>query len=175
MSLYTAEDNECQGCELTENLDILRQIDFFSGLPIEKLKVFAYLCNREVFQAGDELFAQGEDDGQAIHILSGSVELVREENGQTRTIKTLHGGDFIGGLSLLSPMPRLYSLKAKQEVVCLLMTREKFAKALAQFPELTPRIFKAVVEGIRAWDKGFLKSDTDNCAACQSWLGISLL
>lgn len=175
MNSFTAGDESCQSCEFTENLDVLRQIDFFSSLPIEKLKIFAYLCTREMFQEGDELFTQGEDDGQAFHILSGSVELIREENGQSRTIKTLQGGDFIGGLSLLSPMPRLFSLKAIKEVTCLLMTREKFAKAIEQFPELTPRIFKAVVDGVRAWDKGFLKSDTDNCAACQRWLGISLL
>ena len=175
MSSFTAGDETCQGCEFTENLDVLRQIDFFSGLPIEKLKVFAYLCTREVFQEGDELFTQGEDDGQAFHILSGSVEMIHEDNGQTRIIKTLQKDDFIGGMSLLSPMPRLYSLKAKQEVVCLLMTRAKFSKALEQFPELMPRIFKAVVDGIRAWDKGFLKSDTGGCSACERWLGISLL
>ena len=54
----SAADNKTGGsCEFQENLEILRQIDFFAGLPIETLKIFAYLCSREKYQAGDYLFA----------------------------------------------------------------------------------------------------------------------
>ena len=39
-------------CEFQDNLNLLRQTYFFSGLPLETLKVFAYLCDREKFRSG---------------------------------------------------------------------------------------------------------------------------
>ena len=43
------ENSLSPSSEYQENLDILRQTYFFSGLPLESLKVFAYLCTREKF------------------------------------------------------------------------------------------------------------------------------
>jgi CRP/FNR family transcriptional regulator, cyclic AMP receptor protein len=42
-------------CEFQENLATLREIDFFSELPLDLLKVIAYLCSREKYQEGDFL------------------------------------------------------------------------------------------------------------------------
>ena len=72
-------DKLTAGCELDQNLELLRQTYLFSGIPLETLKVFAYLCSREKFQEGEYLFRQGEDDGQAFYIISGHAVLEREE------------------------------------------------------------------------------------------------
>ena len=61
--------------ELQENINLLRQIDFFSSLQLEALKVIAYLCDRESFEPGDELISQDEDGGRAFYILSGQRDL----------------------------------------------------------------------------------------------------
>lgn len=140
-------------CELTENLEILRQIDFFSGFPLEKLKVMAYLCTRETYEPGDSLFDQNEDDGQAFYIISGELELHHQENGRVETIDRFETGELLGGLALLGSMRRLFSLKAATETTCLVLTREKFVKALEQFPDLVPRLLKVVVGRIRNWEK----------------------
>ena len=153
MSSFTAEDSSCASCELQMNLDLLRQIDFFSSIPIEKMKVFAYLCKRERFAIDEEIFTQGEDDGQALLILSGRARLTREQNGGTMEIRTYREGEFIGGLGLLGPMPRLFSLHAATDLECLVLTREKFQRVLTQMPELAARIFKTLVERLRVWDE----------------------
>jgi hypothetical protein len=49
------ESSPIPSCEYQENLDILRQTYFFSGLPLESLKIFAYLCTREKFKEGEVL------------------------------------------------------------------------------------------------------------------------
>ncbi|MBT8407150.1 MAG: cyclic nucleotide-binding domain-containing protein [Deltaproteobacteria bacterium] len=68
--------------EFQENLEILRQMDFFSALSLQALKVFAYLFTREMFKPGDYLFRQDDNDGTAFYILSGTAEVVRkDENG----------------------------------------------------------------------------------------------
>lgn len=162
-------------CEFTQNLEILRQIEFFAGLPMETLKVFAYLLEREAFNAGDYLYHQDDEEGRAFYILKGGLCLVRHIDGQEQMVRHLDEGEFIGGLSLLSPMRHLYSLKAERDTVCLVLTREKFSRAIAQFPELVPRIFKSVADSIRNWDRQRLFEITEKGLILEDMVGISAI
>jgi CRP-like cAMP-binding protein len=169
------ESSLSPSCEYQENLEILRQTYFFSGLTLESLKIFAYLGTREKFREGEFLFRQGEDDGEAFCIISGSAQLERRTDEGSRPIRLYGPGDFIGGLTLLGENRRLYSLRAVQDTVGLVLGREKFAKTLDQFPGQRARIFKAVVDAINGWEEGFLESMPSECAGCTPKLGVSLL
>jgi CRP-like cAMP-binding protein len=153
----------------------LRQTYFFSGIPLEALKVFAYLCTREKFKPGEHLFRQGEDDGQAFYIIEGKAVLEYEKNGETKIIRDIGSGDFMGGLTLVGEMRRLFSLKAAEDTTCLILNRDKFSKTLEQFDDLMPKIFKALVTGIDSWEERFLADRTDQCGDCMEHLGVSLL
>ena len=161
--------------EFQENLDVLRQIYFFSGLPLETLKVFAYLCTRGKFKSGEYLFRQGEDDGQAFYILEGTAVLERAENDNENAVRTCASGEFIGGLILLGKHRRLFSLRADAETNCLILSREKFTKTIEQFPELMPKLLKAVVSGIGNWEERFLSDRAEKCGDCMANLGVSLI
>jgi CRP-like cAMP-binding protein len=169
------ESSPTPSCEYQENLDILRQTYFFSGLPLESLKIFAYLCTRETFREGEFLFRQGEDDGEAFCILSGRAQLERTAEKSTLPIRTYGAGAFIGGLGLIGETRRLYCLRALQETVCLVLNRDKFTKTLDQFPGQRPRIFKAVVAAINDWEESFLADMAEACGGCMHKLGVSLL
>ena len=161
--------------EFDENLRILREIPFFSGISIEALKVLAYLCTREVFKPGEFLFSQNDNDGCAFYILSGSATLVRETDSGELEIRDYKEGDFLGGLVLVGNMRRLFSLRASTETKCIILTREKFSKVMEQFPELTPRILNSLAEGFRVWEERFL-SDADQCReTCRHKIGVSLV
>jgi CRP-like cAMP-binding protein len=162
-------------CEFQQNLEILRQIEFFAGLPMETLKVFAYLCSREMFAAEDYLYHQDDDDGQAVYIISGQMLLIHAADGHEETIRSCQPGEFIGGLSLLASGRRLFALKAGQDTECMVMTREKFAKAIEQFPELVPRILRAVVDSIRSWDQQILFAMQEKGLSLEGTAGISAL
>jgi len=162
-------------CEFQENLNLLRQTYFFSGLPLESLKIFAYLCVRERLAAGEFLFRQGEDDHQAYYIVSGKARLERSESGHANEIREFGAGAFIGGLTLLGETRRLYSLRAVEETVCILLGRDKFTKAVQQFPEQMPRIIRVVVRSINDWEDRFLGELATDCEGCLPRLGVSLL
>ncbi|MFZ7125067.1 MAG: Crp/Fnr family transcriptional regulator [Desulfobacterales bacterium] len=167
-------DASCK-CEYTENLELLRQIDFFSGFPIEKLKIMAYLCTRESFAAEEQLFAQSEDDGQAFFIISGQVELTHERNGAPEVVERFGPGAFLGGLSLLGRMRRLFALKATEKTVCLVMSRDKFVRSIEQFPELVPKLLNAVAERIRSWEKRHLFDMIEKNEPLAGRAGVSIL
>ena len=167
------EDNPSS--ELEQNLEILRQTYFFSGLPLETLKIFAYLCTREKFKQGEYIFRQNEDDGQAFYIISGKAVLERENNSSIKEIRECHSGEFFGGLTLLGEARRLFSLRALEDTICLVLVREKFSKTREQFPAIMPRIFKAVAKNIDAWEERFLADRADLCGQCMANLGVSLI
>jgi CRP-like cAMP-binding protein len=161
--------------EFQENLEILRQIYFFSGLPLETLKIFAYLCTREKFKEGEHIFRQNEDDGLAVYIVEGKGRLERKDNGETIKVRDCGTGEFLGGLTLLGETGRLFSLKSVADTTCLVLSREKFAKTMEQFPGLMMKICKAVAQSIDTWEKRFLTDQGDQCGDCMERLGVTLI
>ena len=124
----SANHNGGPSCELKENIDCLRQISFFAGLSLEAIKVLAYLCIREKFNAGEYLFQTGDDDPQAYFIVDGRAVLEHRGTGAGRNIRAYGPGEFLGGFSLLGRIHRLFSLKAVRDTQCLILNREKFSR-----------------------------------------------
>ena len=168
-------NNSTPSSEFQENLEILRQIHFFSGLPLETLKVFAYLCTRDKFKQDEYIFSQDEDDGQALYIINGQARLERRDNGKTTGVREYTTGEFIGGLTLLGETRRLFSLKSVTETTCLLLSREKFSKTIEQFPKLLAKMCNAVAKSIDIWEERFLLDRADQCGECLNKLGVTLI
>jgi CRP-like cAMP-binding protein len=161
--------------EFQENLNLLRQIDIFSGLPLEAVKVLAYLSSRETFRQGDLLFQQKDDDGRAFYIIAGKANLIYRDNGEDHPIRSYTVGDFFGSLALFGSARRLFSMEAMQDTTCLTITREKFSKTIAQFPDLLPKIIKMIVADIHQWEKQFLAHQDAALEPCLRYVGISLV
>jgi CRP-like cAMP-binding protein len=175
MSSSEEKTDACLSCEFQENLDILRETYFFSALPLEILKVFAYLCTREKFKEGDHLFTEGDYDGQAFYIISGNAHLFYTHGNEERSVREVEPEMFMGGLSLMGKMRRLFSLQATTETVCLVLSREKFTKAMEQFPDQMPKIFNAMVDQICHWEEKLITEIDDTCELCQCRIGVSTL
>jgi CRP-like cAMP-binding protein len=169
------KNNSTPSSEFQENLEILRQIYFFSGLPLETLKVFAYLCTREKFKQDEYIFDQDEDDGQAFYIINGQARLERQDSGKTTEVRKYQPGEFIGGLTLLGETRRLFSLKSVSDTTCLVLSRDKFSKTMEQFPNLLTKICNAVAKSIDLWEERFLSERTDQCGECLNSLGVTLI
>jgi len=175
MNSNSGKNSDSASCEYQENLNILRQIDFFSGLSLEATKVFAYLCSRERFKPEEFLFQQNEEEGRGFYIISGTAGLFHQRNGEEIHIRDYGEGEFIGRLSLTGNIRRLFNLQAVTDVVCLTISQEKFNRALQQFPDQLPKMIRVVVENIYRWEKRFLKEQTGDCRDCMQKIGVSLV
>lgn len=122
-------------CQLDENLDILRQVPAFSGIPIDRLKVYAYLSKRMHFRAGDFVFRQGERGDLGYVVICGKGQVIRELKDHSILLNEFGEGDFFGALVLLSDTARLFSVRAKTDLDCLTIDRGTFQKLFLQFPE----------------------------------------
>ena len=175
MSLNMEENNGCETCEFRDNLKKLREIDFFSQFPLEPLKLLAYLCQREVFQPGDELFTQGEDDGLAFYVFSGTLRAVHDTGEKRLDIRQFAKGDLVGSLAMFGGSPRLYSLVAQTKAECLFITRDKFTRVLDQFPDVKTKVFQGLVKAIRTWDLAALSRLGETSGPPGALAGVSLI
>ena len=180
MSLNSDKDSanhsvDASSSEFQENLATLRQIPFFSKLPLDKLKLLAYLCSQVTFKTDDYLFTQGDDDGQAFYIIEGSAQLIFEREDRSAVVREYGKGVFLGGIALLGKSRRIYSLKAKASTTCLILEREKFIRIIEKFPDLLLPAIQGSIENIHAWEKHFLSHHSKDCQQCCQHLGVSVL
>lgn len=144
--------------ELEKNLEILRNVDVFSGIPLEKLRIYAYLSKRVCYREGDFVFHKGEHDERGYIIVSGKAQIVREDGGESVPLEQLGEGDFFGGLALLADIKRLFSARTVTHVECLTLDRLTFQKLLLQFPAIAIKVLDVMVKRIARMEEKFLDS-----------------
>ncbi len=160
--------------EYQANLEILVQLPLFAGLPIEPLKVLAYLCRRETYKAGEIIFHEHEVDPSAYYLLEGKAVLITESDGEAQYTE-FGERDFIGSMSLYCDLKRLFTLKAQTRVVCMVLSREKFQKVWNAFRKSALRMVQAIFMGVHAWEERLLREHAAGCDHCRQRIGVSLV
>jgi len=150
-------------CELDDNVEWLRKTDVFSSIPLERLRVYALMCNRRRFRRGEFIFRQGQPDDKGYILLSGKVQMVREYENHSVIVHDLEPGAFFGGLALLADIRRLFGARAAADVEVLYIERETFRKILRQFPELTERILDVMIKRIVSMEQKILERHLHEC------------
>lgn len=150
-------------CELDANLDVLRKIPVFSGIPLQRLKLYAYLCKRACYRAGEFIFRQGDADDRGYILLSGSAQIVREYENHSVYLNELRAGEFFGGVALLSDIRRLFSVRATTGVECLTLDRESFRKLLVQFPEVGVKVLDMMIKRIVQMEEKLMQKHVHEC------------
>jgi CRP/FNR family transcriptional regulator, cyclic AMP receptor protein len=160
--------------EYQVNLEILMQLPLFAGIPLEPLKVLAYLCRRETFKAGESIFHEHEVDTNAYYLIEGQAALIMESDGETE-LTEVGEREFIGSMSLFCDMKRLFTLKAKTRVICLVLSRDKFQKIVERFPEVAMKLVQAMLLRVHEWEEQFLREHAQACDDCRKRIGVSLV
>jgi CRP/FNR family transcriptional regulator, cyclic AMP receptor protein len=177
MNSFTEQhEQEPRTSEYKENLEHLRNLSFFSGLTLEPIKVLAYLSRRESFKQEELLIRQGEMSERFYVILSGKVQAIRENSDkEAALLNEFTTGDVLGVLALVGGLKNLFTVKVLDSVTCLVLEREKFKKTVEQFPEITSKVFEAIIRRFVQWEEAFLEELPEGCATCEKKLGITLV
>jgi len=159
--------------EMQQNMELLKEIPFFSALPVKVLKLISFVAVRGNFPAGDHLYEKGDDTDRAYLVLDGSLALTSNGNDENRTvIQRFTGGDFFGSLSLFGYMPALFNLTAETKTTVLTIDRQQFSKFLVQFPEMQILSMKVILKEIHRWERTNI---SESAPSCSTRLGITAL
>ena len=170
MSSYTVENNEVP--EMQQNLELLKEMSFFSHFPGKAMKLLAFLAERAHLAQGDILFEKGDDHGRAYLILSGQLTLLKQCDDEKIVVQHYAEGDFLGSFSLLGAMPALFTLQAATQTTVLTINRKQFSKILEQFPETTKLSLKALLKELHQWER---KNIQQAAPCCLSKSGATVL
>lgn len=122
---------------LEGKLAFLRQLPFFKNTPLETVKLYAYLSNKEHYSAQEPIVVQGEAADRFFLIISGEVAICEEHKGREFYLQTLSGQglNYFGELTLLAEFDWFFSARALTDVTLLSITRDAFKKVMEKFPE----------------------------------------
>jgi len=86
--------------------------------------------------AGEVIIDEG-DEGTGLYLLvSGAVSVTRRDGDEQLLVARLGPGDLLGEISLLMRKPATATVTATENTALLVLSRESFHAAIADFPEL---------------------------------------
>jgi len=88
-------------------LEILEQIDLFSGLPHGHLRRVVDIGVEEQYKGGATIFSEGEPGDKFYLIVEGAVRISRIVPGMgEEALAVLRAGNYFGEMSLIDDLPR---------------------------------------------------------------------
>jgi CRP-like cAMP-binding protein len=141
------DNPECPTCRIQEALSLLQRLQIFKGMPLEILKLCAYLSTQERYQADEPILLQGEASDRFFMIMEGEVDIC-EQHGQTHYLmQQLSAKEFnyFGELALIARFKWFFSAWARTDVTLLSLSREAFQKVCTRYPEVYPISVEQIV------------------------------
>ncbi|HXV28979.1 MAG TPA: Crp/Fnr family transcriptional regulator [Sinorhizobium sp.] len=131
---------------LKDEVEMLRRITLFAGLPPAKLKLLAFTSDRVLYSAGESLFHQGDIGDAAYVILSGKADvLVATPKGQLK-VAEVEQNSIVGEIAILCNTPRTATIKTSTPLEALRIRKDDFLKLLADFPEMAVEIMRVLAD-----------------------------
>jgi CRP-like cAMP-binding protein len=122
----------------------LQKVDVFKHATTEMLSYIGSIAHEVTASRGQAVFSE-EDMSDAMYVIvSGRVRL--EKGGQE--ILTAGAGQSFGTWALFDNQPRVMAAIALENAQLLKIPSEDFYDLLSDHDEITPAIFKAVVERV---------------------------
>jgi uncharacterized protein YhbP (UPF0306 family) len=103
----------------------------FRDLPQREAESIAAQLNTMAVDAGAVIVRQGAPADKFFIIIDGEVEVVREDDGEQRTLATLSRGQFFGEMAILRDTPRMATVRATTPTTLFAMEREAFQGLVA--------------------------------------------
>jgi CRP-like cAMP-binding protein len=124
-----------------EALKALSAIPMFSGLDKKHLGFVSRVTTQTTVSAGTTLVAQGTLGREAMVLLDGAADVIRDGV----KVAEMAPGDVIGEMALVNDEPRNATVVTTEESRLLVMNAREFTSLLAENPEVSMAIIQTVV------------------------------
>jgi len=107
--------------------DRLEQAPLFRGLRPKELALLTLVMREVSIKAQELLFRQGDEGTGCYFILSGAIEVSREQMGApNRSVHVLRENELFGHVSLIDALPRSATCRALEDSVLLFLDTDNF-------------------------------------------------
>ncbi len=131
-------------------VEALKAVGLFHSLSDRFLTGLAKSCTERQFETGSVLVRQGNPGVGIFVIVSGTVKIVKTNEGGKRLEIATHGpGEVIGEMSVLDGALRTADVIAEEPVTCLVLSAWDFKSFMESHPEVALEILPIVVRRFR--------------------------
>lgn len=124
----------------------IRSLFLFELLTLQELEEIVNISSEKTCTTGDRLFSEKDEGDSMFVIISGTVKIVKEENGGEKEIITLRNGDFFGEISLFERVPRTAGAVILEDTSLLEIHRDEFGELISRMPHLGIKIFYRIIQ-----------------------------
>ena len=149
---------------LNEEVELLKGVPIFSKVEPAKLKLLAFTSERMNFAAGQELFHQG-DQGDAMYVILGGIAdvLIDSQGGQI-AIAELQKNGFVGEIAILCDVPRTATIKARESLSTLKISKDMFYRLVAEFPQMAVEVMRELAHRLEDTNQKLQEATTNKVA-----------
>ncbi|TBW35813.1 Crp/Fnr family transcriptional regulator [Siculibacillus lacustris] len=131
---------------LERDIDLLRNVPFFDGIPSEALRLLAFSADPRDYGDGARLFSAGDvAEGGAI-VIDGWIDLLDERENPPRVIERLGPGALIGELALIVETTRSVAALSNGRSRVLAVRRSLFRRMLEEYPSIAVTLHDRIAE-----------------------------
>ena len=129
---------------INEDVELLRRIPMFAKVEPAKLKLLAFTSERITYDAGQELFHQGDTADAAYIVVDGDAEVLVDTPKGPLVVATLGRNEIIGDIGVLCDVPRTATIKAATRVTTLKISKDLFFRMITDFPAFGIEIMRVL-------------------------------
>ena len=127
---------------LNEEVELLKRVPIFSKIEQAKLKLLAFTSERVNFAVGQEVCHQGDPGDTMYVILGGTADVLIDTAGGQIAVAEMKKNSFFGEIAILCDVPRTATIKAKEPLSTLKITKDMFYRLVAEFPQMAVEIMR---------------------------------
>lgn len=125
--------------------DTLRRIPIFADCDPVPLQVIAFAAERQHFDAGQSIIAEGRTGASAYLILNGRAEIRSTVKSREVALGHADPGALLGEMAMIGMVPYAVTATAVTLVVTARIDRALFLRVAEAYPDFGAAVFKAMV------------------------------
>jgi CRP/FNR family cyclic AMP-dependent transcriptional regulator len=150
---------------LNEEVELLKGVPIFSKVEPAKLKLLAFTSARMNFAAGQELFHQG-DQGDAMYVILAGIAdvLIDSDKGGQIAVAEMRKNNFVGEMAILGDVPRTATIKARESLSTLKISKDMFYRLVAEFPQMAIEVMRELAHRLEDTNQKLRAANSNKAA-----------
>jgi CRP/FNR family cyclic AMP-dependent transcriptional regulator len=149
---------------LNEEVELLKGVPIFSKVEPAKLKLLAFTSERVNFTAGQEICHQGDPGDTMYVILGGTADVLIDTPGGQIAVAEMKRNSFFGEIAILCDVPRTATIKAKEPLSTLKITKDMFYRLVAEFPQMAVEVMRELARRLEDTNEKLLVATANKAA-----------
>ena len=130
-------------CHKKNEKSCIEIVPIFSSLSHDEMLDIAGITSQKTYEKGEMIYMAG-DKGEKLQVIhTGKVKISRvSDSGKEQVIRVLGPGDFMGELSLFSPIPLTDNGEAMEKTTVCIIDGEKIKGLMEKYPRIAFKVME---------------------------------